>query len=228
MNEHDVLNELESLGSEKTRKTYERHGVSGKQFGVSYADLGKLQKKLKTNHELARKLWASGIHEAQILAAMIADPAQMSSKEIDTWARGLSNYMQTDALAGIVSKTGFAGEKAERWTKSKDEWLGSAGWQILNWLSQRDPSLPDSFFLPYLETIESSIHAGKNRVRYAMNGALIGIGCRNNKLEKKALAVAARIGKVEVDHGATNCKTPDAAAYIRKTVAYKQAKAAKV
>ena len=49
-----------------------------------------------------------------------------------------------------------------------------------------------------------------------MNSALIGI--RNRALEQKALAAAKRIGQVEVDHGETGCKTPDAAAYIRKAV----------
>jgi len=33
------------------------------------------------------------------------------------------------------------------------------------------------------------------------------------------LAAAKRIGKVEVDHGETSCKTPDASTYIRKAVA---------
>ncbi len=227
MNDRDVLNELESLGSEQTRKTYKRHGVSGKQFGVSFANLGKLQKKIKTDHDLARKLWSSDIHDAQILATMIADPSLMTSREIDTWAKSLTNYVLTDALAGLVGKTPVAREKAASWIKSKDEWLGSVGWQILGGLAQRDPSLPDSFFLAYLNIIQADIHKRKNRVRYAMNGALIGIGTRNSKLEKQALLVAAKIGKVVVDHGNTGCKTPDAAAYIRKTAAYKQAKAAR-
>lgn len=227
MNDRDVLNELESLGSDQTRKTYKRHGVGEKQFGVSYANLGKLQKKIKTDHDLALKLWLSDIHDAQILASMIADPLRMTSKEIDTWAKSLSNYVLTDALAGLVSKTPLAREKAGSWTKSNHEWIGSAGWQILSGLAQRDPSLPDSFFLPYLDTIQAEIHKSKNRVRYAMNGALIGIGSRNSKLQKQALAVAAKIGKVDVDHGNTGCKTPDAASYIRKTIAHKQAKTAK-
>ncbi len=227
MNHLEVLRELESAGSEATRNTYRRHGVSGKQFGVSFAALGKLQKKLKVDHSLAQKLWASGIHDAQILATMIADPGEMTAKEIDTWAKQLSNYPLTDALAGLVSKTRLAKEQGERWRKSKDEWLASAGWQILSRLSQSDSSLPDTFFLAHLETIQASIHASKNRVRHAMNGALIGIGCRNSKLEKKAMSAAAKIGKVVVDHGETGCKTPDAADYIRKTIAHKQAKAAK-
>jgi hypothetical protein len=59
-----------------------------------------------------------------------------------------------------------------------------------------------------------------------MNQAVIGIGVRNDALRRLAVAAAKRIGKVEVDHGETGCKTPDAAAYIEKTVAYRKQKAA--
>jgi hypothetical protein len=86
----------------------------------------------------------------------------------------------------------------------------------------KDDELPDEYFENHLEMIERGIHSAKNRVRAAMNGALIGIGMRNSRLEKKALAAAARIGRVEVDHGETGCKTPDAAAYIRKAAARKK------
>jgi hypothetical protein len=55
-----------------------------------------------------------------------------------------------------------------------------------------------------------------------MNLTVICIGIRNAALRKLALASAKRIGKVEVDHGDTNCKTPDAAAYIKKTIAHQR------
>ena len=55
-----------------------------------------------------------------------------------------------------------------------------------------------------------------------MNSALIAIGIRNSALESKALSAAKKIGKVDVDHGETSCKTPDAAKYIRKTVERKK------
>ena len=49
-----------------------------------------------------------------------------------------------------------------------------------------------------------------------MNSALIAIGIRNEDLERKAIEMAREIGKVQVDHGATSCKTPDAEPYIKK------------
>ena len=60
-----------------------------------------------------------------------------------------------------------------------------------------------------------------------MNGALIAIGVRNPKLEALTVAAAKRIGTVEVDHGDTDCKTPDAVACIAKTKAHRVKKAAR-
>lgn len=105
----------------------------------------------------------------------------------------------------------------EKWTKSADEYVGQAGWNLLAHLAMEDQDLPESYFEKYLGVIAQKIHQSKNRVRHAMNGALIAIGIRNAALEKTALAAAAKIGKVDVDRGETNCKTPDAAAYIHKT-----------
>jgi hypothetical protein len=59
-----------------------------------------------------------------------------------------------------------------------------------------------------------------------MNGALISIGVRNPALEKKALAVAKKIGQVQVDHGQTSCQTPDAAEYIARTKERQQSRKA--
>ena len=104
----------------------------------------------------------------------------------------------------------------EKWTKSKQEWIGAAGWQLMSFIAMNDRELADDYFDDYLSLIESNIHNSKNRVRYAMNGALIAIGLRSPGLEKKALAAAKKIGAVTVDHGETGCKTPDAAEYIQK------------
>jgi 3-methyladenine DNA glycosylase AlkD len=211
-----LLDELKALGTEQTRKTYRRHGVLGEQYGVSYADFGKLKKRIKVNHALAQQLWSSGIHDARILALMIADPQTTDSVLLDTWANDLDNYPVTDAFSHYVAQTPLAREKMEQWTQSDEEWLGATGWSILGILAQNDKTLPDSFFESYLTIIEHDLHNRKNRVRHYMNSALIAIGARNPQLEEKALATTSVIGKVKVDHGDTSCKTPDAATYIQK------------
>ena len=71
----------------------------------------------------------------------------------------------------------------------------------------------------WIEKIETGIHRAPNRVRHCMNNALIALGLFSPAQQKRALQAARRIGRVEVDHGQTGCKTPDAADYIRRTVA---------
>lgn len=219
MNCQETLRQLESLGTEQNRKVYRRHGVSANLFGVSYAHQHKLAKALKGNHPLALELWASGNHDARVLATLIADPAQGDDQLLDEWVCDLDSYGLTNAFAGFAGKTDRARDKAEQWRNSAEEWPGRAGWQLVSHLAMQDKDLPDAYFLARLEEIEGEIHTRKNRVRDAMNNALIAIGIRNAALEPPALAAAARIGKVIVDHGQTGCKTPDAATYIQRTLA---------
>jgi 3-methyladenine DNA glycosylase AlkD len=219
----EVMKQLEAFGSEQTRKTYKRHGVGGNVFGVSYADLGNLKKKIKIDHELANGLWATGNHDARILAAMIADPARATEDMVDAWVQDLTNHSLADEFANYVSKTAFARRKADAWSRSENEWIGRAGWALVGRLALMDTNeLPDDYFTDYLETIQRDIHTRKNRIKQAMNSTVIAIGVRNAILEQKALAAAGRIGKVLIDHGDTDCKTPDAAEYIRKTLQRKQ------
>lgn len=214
--EQDVLQEMESLGTEHNRKIYGRHGICDEMYGVSYADLKTLIKRIKTNHELALGLWASGNHDARVLATMIADPKKMTSDLADSWAMDLGNFVIADAFSTLMSKAPFALAKAEEWIGVEDEWRGAVGWQLMAYAAMQNRELPSSYFDKYLHIIESSIHSRKNRVRYAMNGALISIGMRAEELAGKALEVARTIGKVHVDHGETSCKTPNASQSIQK------------
>lgn len=206
---------LKKAGTAQNRKVYGRHGVKGEMFGVSYAALGMLKKKIKLDHALAVQLWKTGNHDARVFATMVADPTAATGKEIDVWVKDLDNYVITDAFAALVSRSPFAQKKTEKWIDASGEWVGRAGWLVLARMA-RESAVPDSYFVPHLDTIEHKIHTRKNHVRDAMNSALIAIGLRNPRMRALALAVAARIGKVDVDHGETGCKTPDAASYIMK------------
>jgi 3-methyladenine DNA glycosylase AlkD len=219
----DLMQELKSFGSEQTRKTYRRHGIQGEMYGVSYAALGTLKKKIKIDHELAVQLWKSGNHDARVMATMVADPAKGVAL-LDEWVKDFDSYAICDAVAAFAAQTSIGAKKIEKWMKSSDEWTGSFGWSLFGRLARADARFSDQSVEDYLEVIERNIHKAKNRIKSSMNSALISIGLRNEKLQKKALAAAARIGKVDVDHGDTDCKTPDAAQYILKTAARAKAK----
>ncbi len=219
-----VMSELKAMGSAQTRKIYGRHGVVGEQFGVSYANLGKLKKKVGTDTELARGLWASGNHDARVFACMIADATELKAGELDAMCRDLDNYVVCDAFAGLAAKNPSAPTRLKKWCGARREWMAAAGWNLVAHAAGGQPEMDDEFFLERLAVIEKTIHGSQNRVRHSMNQALISIGIRGSKLRKAAETAARRIGKVEVDHGETSCTTPDAVAYIAKTLAHRKAK----
>jgi hypothetical protein len=88
-------------------------------------------------------------------------------------------------------------------------------------------SSPDASVEALLQRIEAGIQGAGNRTRHSMNGALIAIGARNDRLRAKAEAASGRIGIVVVDHGETGCVTPSAGPYIAKIWARKDARSAK-
>jgi len=221
MTYRDLIKELKGLGTAQARKVYKNHGVIGPAFGISYAHLTRLKKNIRVDHDLAIKLWENGNHDARILATMIADPEALDNKTAEAWAKDLDNYVTTGALSGLVGRSSLAQKKMEKWVKARGEWISAAGWNIASSMAMHNTELPDTYFAELLKTIEASIHNSKNRTRYSMNNALIAIGARNSNLEKKAIAAAKRIGVVEVDHGMTGCKTPDAIPYMKKMIAHK-------
>lgn len=224
MTRDEVLIELEKLGTEQNRKIYRRHGARDPLYGVSWANLGALVKKIKRDHDLAVSLWETGNYDAMTLATMIADPDRLTASTLDAWMRRVDNYGLADAFAKLAARSPHARAKAEKWAASKQEWTGRAGWTMLALLAAGDEGLSDDAFERHLETIERTIHSAKNHARGAMNNAVIAIGLRSPALEKRAIAAARRIGTVEVDHGETGCKTPDAEAYILKARARVQQK----
>lgn len=217
---------LEAAGSEQTRKTYRRHGMPEPMFGVSYATLGVLKKQIKCDQGLAESLWATGNGDARTLATLIADADRLTPELLNGWAGDLRDHTMACALAGLASRTAHAHVCMTNWQASDAEMIGRAGWNILANLALAG-ALTNEELESYLPPIEERIHGEANRVKEGMHNALIAIGSSNDAIAPLAIAAARRIGTVEIDHGDTSCKTPDAEAYILKTRAYHVAKAAK-
>lgn len=222
-----LMEELEALGTAQARKIYANHGVGANQFGVSVTALRAIAKRVKRDHAAAQFLWASGNHDARYLACMIADPAQATDSELEAWVRDLDNYVLSDAFSGYVSDTPHARTLYPRWIAADHEWIEYVGWNVLGSLVYRGHPLPDDVVTQHLVMAEQHVHTAKNRVRHAMNAYIINVGLLDEPLRSMALDAAERIGDVDVNHGKTSCETPNAKAYILKTLDYRASKAAK-
>lgn len=223
----ETLKQLKALGKPNYAAIYKKHGMTGEIYGVSFADQNKMARQIKRNHELARDLWKSGVADARNLATLIADPGQFTLKEADAWTKQLTNRSDSLLAGNMIGRSPHAQAIAEKWIESDKEFIASTGWIVMGHVASLNKDLPDIYFEKLLKRIASDLQKSKNFVRYSMNGALINIGVRNPGLQKLALDVAKKIGEVIVDHGETACKTPEAAAYIKKTVEHQKKKAAK-
>ncbi|MEM8705449.1 MAG: DNA alkylation repair protein [Actinomycetota bacterium] len=217
---------LEAAGTAQNRKIYARHGARDPMFGVSYGELGKLAKRYKNDHDLGLALFATGNHDARQLAAKLVDPAQLTVKTINEWARATDCYVTAEAVAAVIAASPHARARSDQWRDKKDEWLASVGWAVVARTAEAD-IWTVAELRKLLKQIEAEIHDRPNRVRHEMNQAIICIGLRGPALRRSAIATARRIGPVVVDHGETNCTTPEAIGSIEKTVAHREAQAAK-
>lgn len=217
MNLPEVLIQLQKRGTAKNREVYKRHGVQEPVHGVAYADLDELHKTIGVDHALALELWKTGIHDARVLAARIADPARVTAVLLEDWVAQVGDRFLFFALAPLVARSPLAHATMLRWIESPAEWVQASGWQVVAALAT-DAAVPDTVLLPLLPVLERRLQKAPNFARYAMNTALIAIGGRPSA-RSATLAVAQRIGRVDVDHGDSGCKTPDAVEYIGKMAA---------
>lgn len=212
----EAMAALEAAGSEQTRKTYRRHGAADPMFGVSFATLKTLVKRIGVDHELGMALWETGNYDARNLAVKVVDPQRLSPGDLDRWAEEMGTRMGSRYVGMLAAEGPHAAAKAREWLAAPPGRVRTAGWALLGQLCMLDEQLPDAWFLDRLAEIEATIAASPNEEREAMNGAIIAIGCRDAALREAATHAAARIGQVQVDHGDTWCKTPDARESIDK------------
>lgn len=222
----EAMADLKKNGNEQCRKTWARHGVPPPVLGVRYADLYKLQKRIGRDTGLARALWITGNHDARILATLVVEPRDLARDELDSWIAVAEYRLLNDAVARVAAQSDHAVKAADAWRRDANEWISAAGWTSVGALAASD-KVADDWLAARFDEIRRGIHAAPNYTRHCMYMALIAAGGSRPTLTDRAIALARSIGKVEVDHGDTACKTPDAEPYIRKMVARGKARGRK-
>ena len=219
MTAEEVVEELRSLGSEATKRVLLKHGAREPFFGVKVEDLKKIQKRVKTDHRLALALYDTGISDAMYLAGLIADDAKMTKKDLRRWAEAAYWHMLSEyTVPWVAAGSRYGRELTLEWIESKKETVAAAGWSTLGSLvaTRDDGELNLGELTHLLRRVQETIHRQPNRVRYAMNGFVIAVGCYARPLSDLALQVAGQVGEVAVDMGGTACKIPYAPDYINK------------
>lgn len=217
MDLNEVLSELRSLGDERTKNTLIKHGAKEPLFGVKVADLKKILKKTKKNHELSLALYETGNSDAMYLAGLMADEKKISKKELNLWVQNAYwSYLSEYAVPWVAAETEFGFELGLEWIDSDEENVAAAGWSTLASYASINEGLDLGIYKSLLDRVAKDIHSSQNRVKYVMNGFVIAIGSYIPELNSKSKKTANLIGKVTVYMGDTSCKVPLAIDYIKK------------
>ncbi|MBO1625531.1 DNA alkylation repair protein [Bacillus arachidis] len=196
-----VMQELEALGKERTKKMYISNGAQEPLFGVATGAMKPIAKKLKMNQRLAEELYSTGNYDAMYFAGIIANPKAMSESDFDRWMDGAYFYMLSDFVVAVtLSESDFAQDVADKWIVSGDELRMSAGWSCYCWLlgNRLDNEFSESKISNMLEIVKNTIHDSPERTKSAMNNFLYTVGISYLPLHEKAVETAKEIGTVEV------------------------------
>ena len=200
MEKHDkIIKKLKSLSNPEAVKGMAGFGINPKNvLGVSIPNLRMIAKEAGKNHGLARQLWASGIHEARLLASFVGESDKLTEKQIEKWVKGIDSRDICDqCCSNLFDKTRFAWKKAVEWTKRDEEFVKRAGFVLMACLSVHDKKAADEEFERFFPIIKKHANDERNFVKKAVNWALRQIGKRNIALNKKAIKIAKEIHKMD-------------------------------
>jgi 3-methyladenine DNA glycosylase AlkD len=192
-----ILTELESMKDDAAKEGMARYGITtDKAWGISVAPLRSMAKRIGKDHELAARLWNHGWREARLLAAMVEDPARVTEKQMDKWARALDSWDVCDGLCNDLFRlTPFAHAKAVAWSARPEPYVKRAGFVLMAVTAVHDKREPDGTFIEYLKLVEREAGDDRNAVKKAVNWALRQIGKRNHELHGRAIQTAEAIQK---------------------------------
>lgn len=196
---NEVIEKLESKARPEQLEGMARFGIDvGKRLGVSIPELRKLARETGKNHDLALELWKTGIAEARILSAMIADPQQMTEDQMESWVKDINSWDVCDQVCmNLFDKSPFAWKKVYEWSEREEEFVKRAAFALIACLAWHDKKAEDESFIDLLPVIKREAGDGRNFVKKAVNWALRHIGKRNRALNKAAIATAREIRQLD-------------------------------
>jgi 3-methyladenine DNA glycosylase AlkD len=195
----EIMAELKAVSNPEAVRGMARYGINPESaYGISIPTLRKLAGKSGKDAQLADHLWKSGIHEARILATMVAVPHSLSEEQMELWVTDFNSWDLCDQTCNnLFRRSRFAHLKARQWSERDEEFVKRAGFVLMACLAVHDKQAPDSTFGKYLEIIEREAHDHRNFVKKAINWALRQIGKRNDRLHSLAVDSALRISRVD-------------------------------
>lgn len=190
-----IIARLEALASPEDAAGMARFGIRGARvLGVPVKTLRAIARETGRSHALAEALWASGIHEARILASIVAEPKRVNRDQLERWVLDLDSWDLCDqCCTNLWVRTPFARDQALIWSERAEEFVKRAGFVLMAQVAGKDKGTPAIVLQSYLARAEREAHDERNFAKKAVSWAIREIGQRSAELNEAAIAVAQRL-----------------------------------
>jgi len=210
----EAMAELAALEDPRAREVNEKHGDD---HGVNLGKLRAVAKRLKTQQELACKLWETTDTAARLLAILICRPKSFDRAELDAMLREARTPTVHDWLVSYVVKKSPHSEALRlSWLADPDPVVASAGWALTTDRVAKKPEGLDLTAL--LDVIEAEMKTAPARLQWAMNHCLAQIGIEHVEHRARALDIGERLEVLKDYPTPPNCTSPFAPIWITEMV----------
>jgi 3-methyladenine DNA glycosylase AlkD len=194
MDPHAVIAELRERADPSRKPGMARVGIDVSQvLGVSMPDLRAVAKTCGVDHALAVSLWETEIHEARILATLVADPEALTEDQRERWVLEITSWDLCDSAADLFGRAPAHADAIKAWARRPEAFVKRCAFSMIArravWAKQE----PDREFLGYLPLIRRAATDDRNEVKKGVSWALRQIGKRNRALHSAAIDEAERI-----------------------------------
>ena len=186
---------IHNTGSPKVRSGMARYGLpTANAVGIPVGVMRAETKQIGSDHALALGLWKTGIYEAQLMAAMLAEPHRLTSAQMNAWCRDFDNWGTVDTVCfTLFDRSPLGWKMAPKWVKQKGEFQKRAGFVLIACLAAHDRKAADSAFLKFLPLIAQGASDDRNFVKKGVSWALRHVGHRNAALHAAAVRTATKL-----------------------------------
>ncbi len=191
----EVLRRLRARATPRARNAYAYFGCTPTTaLGVPAPAMHRLAREIGRNHELAQQLWATGVHEARTVAALVDQPERVTRAQMERWGRDFDSWDIVDSCCCyLFPYTRDAWKVIPAWSRRREEFVKRAAFALLAYLAYKDKAAPNVRFAKHLPLICRHSTDPRNFVKKAVNWALRNIGKRNRALHAAAIRAARQI-----------------------------------
>ncbi|WLD59639.1 DNA alkylation repair protein [Salinispirillum sp. LH 10-3-1] len=198
---------------------------------ISDAKLGDIKrcaKEIKTDHDLALELWATGAYFPRLLAVLILDKKRLTQDVIDELAADILEHDDSERsqLADWLMANQLAKDKKlislmETWESSPSPILRRLFWYHqarLRWTGKTPPGNSSEL----MDSLEKNLAAAEPVVQWTMNFCAGQIGVHEPAFRSRCIKLGETLGLYKDEHVSKNCVPSYLPEFIRIEVSKRE------